>query len=207
MKTITLAFFLLVPLALGGTNSAAALTPDETTLLYNSYGAESKGDLDGALSHALGIIRTNPEDYLANYRLGWLFSRARKYKNAIDHYSAAAKASSESVEPWLALSLLHWNLGNYQQALGACTALLKRDPKNYYGLLRSSAAQQALKMNAEALATTDEALMLYPLDALFIERKGYLLRELGRPLESDQVLKRLLLVSPHNAYANSILKK
>ena len=191
----------------GGTPSAAALSADETILLYNSYAAESKGDLDDALSKALGVLRTQPDDYLVNYRLGWLFSRVKKFKNAIDHYAAAAKASPESVEPWLALSLLHLNLGNYQQTLGAGTALLKRDPKNYHGLLRTSSAQQVLKMHADALATTDEALMLYPLDTLFLERKGYLLRELGRTLESDQVLRRLLLVSPRNAYANSVLKK
>lgn len=207
MKNRMLALFLLGSIALGGTPSAVALSADETILLYDSYAAESRGDVDGALAKALGVLRTQPDDYLVNYRLGWLFSRAKKYKNAIDHYTAAAKASPESVEPWLVLSLLHLNLGNHQQSLGAGTALLKRDPKNYFGLLRSSAAQQALKMHAEALATTNQALILYPLDALFLERKGYLLRELGKVAESDRVLGQLLLVSPQNLYANSVLKK
>jgi tetratricopeptide (TPR) repeat protein len=155
----------------------------------------------------ISLLNTQTDDYLVNYRLGWLFSRAKKDKNAIDHYEAAAKASPLSLEPWLALSLLHLNLGNHRQALEACAALLDRDPKNYFGLLRSAAAHQGLKKNSLALAVTDQALALYPLDTLFLEKKAYLLRELGKTEESDQVLAKLILLSPQNPYARSVLKR
>lgn len=198
---------LLVLIGFCGAPSAEALTGDESALLQDSYVAEAKGDVEGAISRMVSLLGSKPDDYLVHYRLGWLFSRGRRYKNAIDHYAAAAQASPRSLEPWLALSLLQLNLGNHQLALEASAALLKRDPENYYGLLRSAAAQQALMRYAEALAATDKALELYPLDVLLLEKKGYLLRKLGRVSESDRTLGQLLLLSPQNAYAKSVLKR
>ena len=62
-------------------------------------------------------------------------------------------------------------------------------------------------MNEAALAATDKGLELYPMDALFLEKKGYLLKALGRSKESDQTLEQLLILNPQNAYAKWALKK
>ncbi|MBI4676500.1 MAG: tetratricopeptide repeat protein [Elusimicrobia bacterium] len=207
MKNRALTLLLLALSWLLGAASAEALPTGASVLLYDSYAAEARGDNEAAISRMVTLLGTQPDDYLVHYRLGWLFSRVKKYKNAIDHYMRAAKAAPGSLEPWLALSLLNLDIGSYDVALGASNALLSRDPKNYYGLLRSAAALQALKRHEEALAATDQALELYPLDTLLLEKKGYLLRELGRVSESDQTLVQLLLLSPQNAYAKSVLKK
>ncbi|OGR90749.1 MAG: hypothetical protein A2V88_07945 [Elusimicrobia bacterium RBG_16_66_12] len=198
---------LLAMVGLCSADCSAALTSGESAVLYDSYAAERKGDLDTALSRMMILLPAHQDDYLINYRLGWLFSRGQKYKNAIAHYTRAAQVAPASVEPWLALSLLHLNLGYHRLALEASNELLKRDPKNYYGLLRLAAAQQAQKMNEAALAATDKGLELYPMDALFLEKKGYLLKALGRSKESDQTLEQLLILNPQNAYAKWALKK
>lgn len=198
---------LLVGLGFRGVFCAAAITRGESALLYDSYAEEAKGDIRASISRMVIILGSEPDDYLVNYRLGWLFSLDKEYKNSIDHYLRAAKTAPNSLDPWLALSLLYLNIGDYQLAIKSSNEILVRDPKNYYGLLRLAAAEQALGMNSEALAATNKDLRSYPLDTLLLEKKGYLLKKLGKGKESVHVLKQLLLLSPTNAYAKSVLKK
>lgn len=182
-----------------------ALSIEDRTAVNESYVLEAQGKIAQSIEKMVNILNTNPSDYFVNYRLGWLFSLEKKYKNAADHYEKAASLSTESMEPWLALSSLYINLGNFSGAEKASRELLKRDPKHYYGMLRLNLALIRKKDFAPALEGANAALKLFPTDAVFLEQKAYALAQLERKDEAREVIAILILVSPKNEYARTFL--
>jgi tetratricopeptide (TPR) repeat protein len=181
-----------------------AVTKEEQEQVYESYALESKGDYAQSIAKMAKVFDENKSDYFINYRMGWLFSMNKKYENSTEHYEKAAQASPKSLEPWLALSSLDMNLGLYAKVIAVSEEILKRDPANYLGLQRFITACIKLQKFEQALPKVNNALAFYPIDAIFLEQKGYLLNQLNKPAEAKKVLGTLLLISPTNAYAKSI---
>lgn len=197
---------ILVGFTLSNFAEARSLTLEERAAVYESYAWEAKASYDLAAQKMNAAYQANSSDFFVNLRMGWLFSLAKKYKNSVDHYEAAAKIAPLSIDPWLGLSLLYLNLGETDRSLSASEQLLTRDPANYYGLLRTNMALIKSKRYSEALSRVDQALKVYPVDPTFLEQKGFLLVSIGKAEEAREPLSLLLLISPQNAYAKSILK-
>lgn len=187
--------------------SSYALTLQERAAIYESYALEEKLDYVRAAQKVASVFEKNKTDYFLNLRMGWLLSYAKLYKNSVDHYKNAAKLAPNALEPWLAISLLYLNIGDPAQSLPASAEVLKRDPANYYGLMRTTIALIRTKQYTAALLKVDEALKIYPIDPTFLEQKGFLMVNTGRPEAATEPLSLLLLVSPQNEYAKSILKQ
>lgn len=185
--------------------SAFALSIESQGHLSASYADESQGLIRAAIEKTVLAYKSEPSDYLVNYRLGWLFYLDRKYKNSIDHYTRAAGVAPLSLEPLLGLSQTLLAAEEYAKAWETCKSILKLDPGNYVARQRSAQAQLKLKLFAEALETTTRALASYPTDAIFLEQKGFALKQLGREEEARATLTLLLLVNPHNVYARAVL--
>ncbi len=186
---------------------ALAISLNNQALVYESYAAERKYDYNKASEIMSKVLHSNSKDYFTHLRLGYLFSYSKKYKNSVNHYETAAKIAPESTEPWTALSLLYLNIGDPENALTASNQLLKIDSKNYYGTLRKGSSLIRLKKYSEALPVVEEGLAHYPSDLTFLEQKGFLLKSLGKDDEAKEILSYLLLLSPQNSYAKSILAK
>jgi len=185
--------------------TARALTLAENTVVLESYVAEEQRNYSIAIGKLMPLLKTSPNDYFLNLRLGWLFFQSQKYKNAINHYEAAAKVEPASVEPGLGLSAVLMTISDYPEAIAACKEILRRDPLNYMGRQRLIKAYLGQKDFANAAREAEAALKTYPTDAIFLEQRGYALTQSGQTDQARQVLATLLLVNPKNPYARSIL--
>ena len=184
-----------------------AVSVEDHPLVYESYSLEAVGKYSQAIEKMTLILAKRSDDYFVNYRLGWLFSLHKKYKNAAEHYKNAAKINPTSLEPWLALSLLSVNLGVWPSAVTYSEEILKRNVDSYYGNLRYIMASIQLKSYANALEKVDSILKSYPTDVIFLEQKAFVLAELGKTDAAKKVILDLLLLSPENVYARSFMNK
>ena len=201
LKLLTLSAFLIFIWSLPG----MAYTPEESAMVYDSYRLEANKDYTQALAKMNKVYEENQSDYFSNFRLGWLYNLNKKYDKTIEHYELAAKLAPESLEPWLALSILTFNLGNNEKLLSVTEEILKRAPTNYYGLQRGVTACIKLKNFDLGLLKVNKGLEMYPTDTIFLEQKGYILKQMNKTSEAKKVLEFLKLLSPENAYAKSIL--
>jgi tetratricopeptide (TPR) repeat protein len=185
---------------------AMDLTLEDRTAIYDSYSLEKSGNYDRATQKMNSVYLAHKNNFLINIRLGRLFSLTKKYNNSIEHYEAAAKLAPESIEPWLALSLIYLNMETFEKSLNASVQVLRRDKFHYDGLSRSAAALIRMKRYREALLKVEEALQLYPIDATLLEQKALILVSLGNVDSAKEFLNLLLVISPENPYALSILQ-
>jgi len=206
MKPIHIRVFSLLAVTFCLGQSALALSSTDQSALFESYALESQGKVPQALEKMIGLLASNANDYLVNYRLGWLFAISKKYSNATEHYKKAASIAPGSIEAHLASSAMSVVIGDYASAVGACTEVLKRDPKNYTCLQRSAFSLIRLKRYDEAHDKAAEGSKLYPLDAIFLEQQVASLKEKGKLDDAKKAADQLLSVSPKNEYAKSILK-
>lgn len=183
------------------------LSLEEQTDVYNTYTLEAKADYAGAVAKMIKIQAANTDNYFVNYRLGYLLSMTKKYSNAAVHYEKAAQIETASVEPWLALSLMYFYAADDSKVISSSKEILKRDSKNYYGLLRLAGAQIRTKDFAGALETSSEGLKNYPLDATLLEQKGASLKALGKADDAKKVAQQLIVISPANVFAKTVLTK
>ena len=186
-------------------SSAFAFTQEESSLVNESYRLEASKDYVQAISKMTKVLGENKSDYFVNFRLGWLYNLVKKYDKTTEYYEQAAKSAPESLEPWLALSILNLNLGSNEKLLNVTEEILKRAPTNYYGLQRGATACIKLKKFELGLTKVNKALEMYPTDTIFLEQKGYILKQMNKSSEAKKVLEFLLLLSPENAYAKSVL--
>ena len=184
---------------------ASALTPESQNLLLSSYTLEAQGIISDAIAKTVAVYKSEPNDYLVNLRLGWLFYLDKKYKNSMEHYVRAAYAAPYSVEPLLGLSQTELTVEDYSKTAETCKLIVKLDPGSYLGHQRLIRALLKLKLFAQAAEVSDQALVTYPTDPIFLEQKGFALKEQGKTEEAYRVLSYLLLVSPSNTYAHSIV--
>ena len=184
-----------------------AVSSEEYTAIYDSYRLEAQFKYPQAIAKMTEIYAKNSDDYFVNYRLGWLFSLDLKYKNSVDHYKRAATKNPTSLEPWLALSSMMINLGEWQSAISFSEEILKRNPGNYYGNLRYILGHLRLKNYAQALEKVDYILKSYPIDPIFLEQKAFALAESGKTDQAKKVIRELILISPSNIYAKTFMNK
>jgi tetratricopeptide (TPR) repeat protein len=188
-------------------NSSFAISVEEHTAVYETYTLEAQGKYGKAIEKMTKMLEGKSDDYFINYRLGWLFSLEKKYKNSVDHYKKAAASNPKALEPWLALSLLHLNLLDYKNVMNYADEVIKRDPESYYGNQRYILAALRLKEYSSALEKVDEILKAYPTDAVFLEQRAFALGESGNYELAKKAVADLLLVSPSNAYGKYLMSK
>jgi Flp pilus assembly protein TadD len=188
------------PVFAGSLNLAAQLQ------VHESYSLEAKGDVAGALNKILKLQQMNPDDYLLNYRLGYLMALNKKYPNARIHYEKAAQIQPKSLEPWLAISLMSLYSLDDSKVISASKEVLKRDPHHYTALQRLASAQIRAKNFDQALQVAETGVSLYPTDAIFLEQKAFALNALKKTDQAKSVAQTLILVSPTNEFAKSLFK-
>lgn len=81
-------------------------TADEKVKSFNeSIKHETNGNLDKAIESLKAIYSSNKDNYLINFRLGWLYYQKKDYSKSKEYYSQAVSLNPKSIEAKLSLSL------------------------------------------------------------------------------------------------------
>ena len=207
MKVIKSALhgFGILMLTMSLNSSAWALSVESQAIVHESYTLESQGQIEQSIKKMQKVAFTYPDDYFVNYRLGWLFSVSKKYRNSIESYEKAAALSPESIEPWLGMSAIYVGLLDYPITVKMCIEVLKRDAAHYVATQRFIYAAIRMKDFQAVNNRAEMALKLFPSDVVLLEQKAFALKNLGKNDEAKSAASLLILLSPTNAYAKSLL--
>ncbi len=202
MKSKTAAFFLLFLFLL---NVWAVVSADTTggvsEYFQQSYTLESKGKYNAALDSVLRILQTDPKDYTATLRAGWLNYLKGSYEDSIAYYNKALSLAQEAIEPRLGLTLPMMALKRWRDAEVEALKVLKIDPKNYFATSRLALSHFSLGRYRDAERYYRELISLYPSDIEMKAGLGWTLLRLGDMEGARDYFKEVLRVSPKNESA------
>ena len=184
---------------------AWAMSLEQQTIIYDTYSLENQKEYSKAIEKMIVLFHESSNDYFINLRLGWLFYLNKQYANAILHYNRAALLAPNSIEPLLALSLIHNLVEDYASTIKICNKILAADPKNLQALQRLISAEIRTQNDSDAEKNVAYGVDLYPTDPIFLEQKAFIKNKLGKKEEAKKALTLLLVVNPSNEYARSQL--
>ncbi len=196
MKKITLA-------TLCGLCMAAALS---ATPVQDSYTLEGERNFAKALELMEGLAASEPRNYLAHLRAGWLAYLSGQYVKSEVFYRKALVIAPDSIEPRMGLMLPLMALGRYVEAETAGRSGMEKDPKNY--TIRSRLAQiyylsgqfaASEKMYGEL--STD-----YPSDGEMLLGLGWAQLKQGKKPQAKETFGRAGQVLPGNPRVTEGLK-
>lgn len=166
-----------------------------------SYQAEYNGDYQGAIEALDRLYQINKSNYTVNLRLGWLHYMNGAFGSSENHYQAAIKAVSTSLEARAGYMLPLLAEGKYEDAESVAYQALSMDKHNYYASLRLAYALrlQGKYSTAENLAL--EMLELYPTDVYFLSELGLVYVGEGDNAAAKDVFYEVLALDPDNVTA------
>ncbi|NPA15722.1 MAG: tetratricopeptide repeat protein [Deferribacteres bacterium] len=199
--------FLVVALCLLFSVSAWAISYQEIKSAYEaSYIYEKEGKFDKAREALSPVYKAFPNGYTVNLRLGWLFYREGRYKNAVFHYQKALKVVPTSVEALLGLTLVYMAKKDWAMVESVCYKILKIDYYNYYGNLRLSVAYRNRRLFTKSEAVARKMLALYPTDVNFLLELAFSLEGEGKLKAALSIYKDVLILDPLNPAAKERVK-
>ncbi|MCB1190911.1 MAG: tetratricopeptide repeat protein [Leptospiraceae bacterium] len=99
--------------------------------IQESYALESQKQYVKALEVVEGACSTNPHDYLAHLRAGWLAYLSGQMAKSLSYYQKAVVIAPDAIEPRLAQFQPLSVLQNYKQIQVVGKSILRIDRKNY----------------------------------------------------------------------------
>ena len=201
--------WLAVPVFLAAPMAADATLDVVQTALNNSYALEAKHNIPDAINAIKGAKGVGQEDeYLLNYRLGWLSYLAGAYNESAAYYEQAASIEPSSVEPLLAMiQPLAAQTGKTNAIIAVHERVLKNDPNNYKSLSQLAWLNySALKDHRKAAMYYERVLKLYPTNVEMMIGLGYSLKLGGNNKGAAKVFNQVLRLDPINARALDGLK-
>jgi tetratricopeptide (TPR) repeat protein len=99
--------------------------------LKESYSLEYKGDYEGSYKFMESLISEKPNEYLYQYRAGWVSYMAGKFSQSVSHYSKAIVSEQSSLEPRLGQLKPLLALGKFREVEAVCKSIIQLDSKNY----------------------------------------------------------------------------
>jgi tetratricopeptide (TPR) repeat protein len=159
---------------------------------------QQAGEVKEALSHLDAALELLPEDLRLRIRRGVLLRQLDRHGESIEHLRALLRARPENLQIKLELAASLRLAGRFGESSRLVEDVLGRQPNHRGALIARAdiAAQQ--QIFDEALAHLDAALEVFPDEPPLRIRRGALLRQLGRVLESREYLEGLLGDLPGN---------
>ena len=162
-----------------------------------------RGDLEGAQSLALKLLRTDgdaPELYVL---LGMIDGMQGDPEKALTYYERAMDIDPEYVEPIIcAAELQIWELEDYEKALGLCERALdlaEEEDEYVDALLLKAEALANLDREQAAYATLQELPEIALGEPSYHLRAARLLLDLGYTPDAREHFKRALLLDADNS--------
>ncbi|MGC8493786.1 MAG: tetratricopeptide repeat protein [Syntrophobacteraceae bacterium] len=209
MKRPGLVLFVTVILAAYGLPLYAAdLNRSEiAAAYYKSYEHERSQSYESAIQDLSAIYTGNPNDYLVNYRMGWLYYLGRNYSEAIKHLNKALAVSPQSIEVMNTIIPVYSARADWPKVEAKSMAVLKID---FYNLSANYWYSHSLRMEKKygpAIQVDRKMLTVYPTSATFLQELGENLFLDNKKEESLSVFRKLKLLWPSNAVADQYLNK
>jgi len=86
------------------------------------------GDLENGESELLDAVSYNPEHWRARYYLGGMYLEQGRLETARNAFAGVLKVKSDLKEAYNALGIVHFRLGQVEEATSYFLAALKLDP-------------------------------------------------------------------------------
>jgi tetratricopeptide (TPR) repeat protein len=173
--------------------------------LDRCWGLLERGDLDGAQSLALTLLRTDgdaPELYVL---LGMIEGMQGEPEKALTYYERAMDIDPEYVEPIIcAAELQIWELEDFDKALTLCERALdlaEEEDEYVDALLLKAEALSNLSREQEAYATLQELPAIALGEPSYHLRAARLLHDLGYNADARDHFQRALQLDPDNSDA------
>lgn len=176
-------------------------------IYQSSYELEAKNDNSGALLKAREILRREPDDYVAQLRVGWLLYVNKRYQDSAEAYRTAVKLAPRAVEPKLGLMLPLMATRRHQEALKVSSSILTIDPGNFLARSRKAYLLYQLGRYAKAEREYREVLALYPANVEMMAGLGWALVKQGKRTDARDVFAGLLRVAPQHSSGKAGMSK
>lgn len=144
--------------------------------------------------HAIAVV---PDNWLAQYCLGWHYDTIGRKAEAIEHYRLATQIKPNYAEPWNGLGCLYVEAKNFPEALPCFEAAVRAKPDNVDYRFNLAKALGALRRVPEAIAQHEEALRRKPDFVLAHNDLGLALAYLGKFAESIPHLREAVRLKPN----------
>ena len=150
---------------------------------------EASGDISKAISHYKSLVKKNPYNDKAQFRLGQIYFERNDLKNSAKHLFKVLDQNESNIDARLLYIKVLLERGKKKQALIECKQILKHAPENQEVQSLIGQVQYAMKHYQEA----DRAFKTYKdltlLDSEALYAYGNTLKKLKRPEEAKKVVE------------------
>ncbi len=178
----------------------------ELETFKKSIAEESKLNYGKAVELMEGIYVKHKDDYLINFRLGWLKFQTKQYAESIKYYSKAINVSENSVEALLAITYPLDKLGKWDELVDAYESILKQDEENYAATKQIGIIYFNRKNYRKSKGYFEDLLINYPSDYYANIYLGWNYLNLGSKSKAENYFSTVLLFYPDDESAKDGLK-
>jgi TolB-like protein/DNA-binding winged helix-turn-helix (wHTH) protein/predicted Zn-dependent protease len=173
-------------------NRAMQINPDLAEVLaVKGWLLNEEFRSDEALPLLVRATRLNPNDASSHRFLGDLFDRRAEPEKALTHFTASTALDPMDFISHVFRCIELVDLGEYTEAMAACTRARELDPTHMWGPLATSWIARAQGKTDEAIQWIDAARKLQPIDSYLADQKIEMLLAQGKFAEARAVMGSL----------------
>lgn len=201
MKAIIIAILATAFLAPFCAVAASERDLDMTNAIAESYTYEAAGDLASSIQSLLNLSVKGSNTYFVQLRLGWLYYSSQEWKRSELCYDRACQLAPDAIEPLLGIMLPLQAKGDFDRAIKAGLAVIKKDPCNYTALSRMAWMHYSWKEYQQAAGLYRKLAELYPTDTEMLLGLGYSCLLQGDKRNAASCFRQVLLLAPNSERA------
>lgn len=196
---------LLLILFLSNIAVAQELTTELETF-KKSIAEESNINYGKAVELMESIYVKHKDEYLINFRLGWLKFQTKQYAESIKYYNMAIEISENSVEALLAITYPLDKLSKWDELVDTYDSILEQDEKNYAATKQLGIIYFNRKNYRKSKGYFEDLLINYPSDYYANIYLGWNYLNLGSKSKAENYFSTVLLFYPDDKSAKDGLK-
>ena len=178
----------------------------ELETFEKSIAEENQSNYGKAIELMEEIYKENKDEYLINFRLGWLKYQIKQYAESIKYYNTAIKISENSVEALLAITYPLAELSKWDELADTYNLILDKDEKNYAATKQLGVIFFNRKNYLKSKGYFEDLLTNYPSDYFANLYLGWNYFNLGSKSKAEGYFSSVLLYYPEDKSAKDGLK-
>jgi len=178
----------------------------ELEIFKKSIVEESELNYGKAIELMESIYIKHKDEYLINFRLGWLKYQTKQYAESIKYYNIAIEISENSVEALLAITYPLDKLSKWDELVDAYDSILEKDEGNYAATKQLGIIYFNRKNYRKSKGYFEDLLINYPSDYYANIYLGWNYLNLGSKSKAENYFSTVLLFYPDDKSAKDGLK-